>query len=114
VTDSKHIFQVAYLEEHFLARAHLLRCQGYTVTSAIGNEAAKAVLPLLPRVDLLIIGHAASEQTRLDMAVWFRERYPRTSILALNASHEPLSALRLNAAHYPPQAWLPLIAVALG
>jgi CheY-like chemotaxis protein len=114
VTDRKSIFQVAYREEHFLARASLLRGRGYTVTSAIGNEAAKAVLPMLPRVDLLIIGHAAPEQTRLDMVAWLRERYPRTSILALNASHERLGTLRFNAVHYPPQAWLPLIEAALG
>ena len=61
MTDRKRIFQVAYREEHFVARANLLRCQGYTVTSAIGNEAAKTVLPLLPPVDLFIIGHAAPE-----------------------------------------------------
>jgi hypothetical protein len=114
VTDRKRIFKVAYREEHFLARASLLRCRGYTVTSAIGNEAAKAVLPTLPRVDLLIIGHAAPEQTRLDMVAWLGERYPRMSILALNPSHERLGTLRFNAVHHPPQAWLPLIEAALG
>lgn len=114
MTRCKHIFQVAYREEHFLARASLLRRQGYTVASAIGNEAAKAVLPLLPPADLFIIGHAAPEQTRLDMAVWLRERYPKTSILALNPSPERLDTLRYNAMHYPPKAWLPLIEGALG
>jgi hypothetical protein len=114
VTDRKRIFQVAYREEHFLARAHLLRRQGYAVTSAIGNEAAKAVLPMLPGVDLLIVGHAAPEQTRLDMVAWLRERYPRISILAINPSHEQLGTLRLNAVYYPPQAWLPLIETVLG
>jgi hypothetical protein len=112
--DRKRIFQVAYLEEHFLARAHLLRYRGYTVTSAIGNEAAKAVLPMLPQADLLIIGHAAPEQTRLHMAAWLREHYPQTGILALNPTHEGLATLDLNAAHYPPQAWLRLIEEALG
>jgi len=114
VADRKRIFQVAYREEHFLARADLLRRQGYTVTSTIGNEAAKAVLPMLPQVDLLIIGHAAPEQTRLEMVAWLSERYPRTSILALNPSYERLGTLPLNAVHYPPQAWLPLIEAALG
>jgi hypothetical protein len=114
VTDRKRIFQIAYREEHFLARADFLRCQGYTVTSAIGNEAAKALLPILPRVDLFIIGHAAPEQTRLDMVAWLRERYPRTSVLALNPTHERLGTLRFNAVHYPPQAWLSLIEAALG
>ena len=80
----KRIFQVAYREEHFLARANFLRRQGYTVTSIIGNEAAKAVLPMLPQVDLLIIGHAALEETRLDMVAWLHERYPRTRILSLS------------------------------
>ena len=113
VTDRKRIFQVAYREEHFLARANLLRRQGYTVTSTIGNEAAKAVLPILPRVDLLVIGHAAPKQTRLDMVAWLFDRYPGTTILALNPSHEPLGTLRLNAVHYPAEAWLPLIEAAL-
>jgi hypothetical protein len=114
VTDRKRIFQVAYREEHFLARATLLRRQGYTVTSTIGNETAKGLLPMLPQVDLLITGHAAPAQTRLDMAAWLRERYPGTGILALNPSHERLATLRFNAVHYPPQAWLPLIEAALG
>ena len=83
------------------------------MTSAVGNEAAKAVLPWLPLVELLIIGHAAPEKTRLDMAAWFREGYPGTSILALNPSHGQLSTLRLSAVHYPPQAWLPLIEAVL-
>ena len=102
VTDRKRIFQVAYHEEHFLARANLLRRQGYIVISTVGNEAAKVVLPMLPQVDLLIIGHAAPEQTRLDMVAWLRERYPRTTILALNPSHERLGTLRFNAVYYPP------------
>jgi hypothetical protein len=114
MTDCKRIFQVAYREEHFLARAKLLRCRGYTVTSVIGNEASKAVLSIQPRVDLFIIGHAPPEQIRLDMVAWLRERYPQTGILALNPSHERLGTLRFNAVHYPPQAWLPLIEAALG
>jgi hypothetical protein len=114
VIDRKRIFQVAYREDHLLARADMLRCRGYTVTSAIGNEAAKAILPMLPRVDLLIIGHAAPAQTRLNMVAWFRDHCSRTSILALNPPNEQLGTLRWNAMHYPPQAWLPLIETALG
>jgi hypothetical protein len=113
VTDRKHIFQIAYREEHFLTRAKLLRCQGYAVTSTIGNEAAKTVLPMLPRVDLFVVGHAAPQQIRLDMVAWLWERYPHTSILALNPSPERLGTLGLNAVHYPSLAWLPLVEGAL-
>jgi hypothetical protein len=109
----KRIFQVAYREEHFLARARLLRRQGYAVISAIGNDAAQAVLPWLPEVHLLIIGHAAPAPTRLAMAKWLGERYPHTPILALNPWDERLDGPPSDAAHHSPLAWLPLIAAVL-
>jgi hypothetical protein len=111
---TKHIFQVAYCEEHFLARAVLLRRRGYSVTSVIGNEAAKALLAALPAEDLLIIGHAAPEQTRLDMVLWLQAYYPKTCILALNPPNERLGTWQFNAVHDRPQAWLSWIEAELG
>jgi hypothetical protein len=77
-----------------------------------GRPAPRFMSALLEMVSTF--GHAAPEQTRLDMVAWLRERYPRTRILALNPSYERLGTLRFNAVHYPPQAWLPLLEAALG
>lgn len=112
--DRKRIFQVAYREEQYLTRARLLRGRGYAVVSAIGNEAAKSLLTNQKRIHLVIVGHAAPYQTRLEMIGWLREHYLATRILALTqSSEEKFESLRFNAFYHPPEAWLPLLEDAL-
>ncbi len=111
--DSKRLFQIAY-DAHLLEiRAELLRRWGYRVNSAIGNEAAKALLRGHPSYDLFLIGHTAPEHDRLQMVNWLRRHYAGTNILALNPPHiRQLGDLRYNAVFNAQDVWLPLVASA--
>ena len=117
---AKRVFQIAYTEQLFVETAQILRNHGYGVMSALGNEAAQAILSTLPvnggqQVGLFIIGHGAPEQTRLDMVHWLHAKYPRTGILALNPPEcRRLNALEYNASYDAPEVWLPLAALAAG
>jgi len=54
------------------------------VSSAVGNEAAKTVLGFVQDYDLFVVGHAAPEETRIEMVGWLKMKYPKARILALN------------------------------
>jgi hypothetical protein len=90
---AKRIFQVAYRKAHLPVRAHLLRRDGYDVTSVSGNGAAQFVLRTRPPYDLFIIGDAAPEPVRLEMEQWLRANYPDTRIFALNPDDRVLEDL---------------------
>jgi hypothetical protein len=78
----------------------LVRCQGSTqchivtpkqkttirqpqVISVADNDAAKHALASIQNVDVFIVGHAASEQTRIEMVGWLKANFPRIKIVAL-------------------------------
>lgn len=91
-----------------------LRAHGYEVSSAFGSGAAKAALQTASDYyDLFIIGSAAPESTRLEMAYWLRARFPQTRILALHAAeHQRLDDLKYNAREELPDTWVRIIAAA--
>lgn len=106
----KRVFQIGYEELDLSARGRMLRRLGYTVVSVFGNDAAKAVLRMRPHVDLFVIGSAAPDPQRLEMAHWLRTTYPDVSILALNPPDcVRLGSLQLNAPYNAPETWLPLV-----
>lgn len=109
--ESKRLFQVGY-DPHLLElRSELLRRWGYSVTSVIGNDAAKAVLRDRPSYDLFVIGHTAPEDVRLSMVHWLHKHYPNINILALNPPEtQQLGDLEYNALYSAPDIWLPLVA----
>ena len=109
---AKRIFQVAY-GKALSVRARLLHRDGYDVTSAFGNRAARLALRALPRYELFVIGHAASESVRLEMAHWIRVCYPHTNIVALNPDERRLDDLRYSAPNEPATGWLPLVSAAV-
>jgi hypothetical protein len=117
---AKRVFQIAYTEQLLVETAQILRSHGYGVMSALGNEAAQAILSRLPangaeQVGLFILGHGAPEQTRLDMVHWLKAKHPNTKILALNPPEcRRLNELKYNARYDSPEAWLPLAALAGG
>jgi hypothetical protein len=116
---AKRIFQISYSEQLMLERAEILRSHGFGVMSAFGNEAAKVILSRLPnnggQISLFVIGHAASEETRLDMVHWLGAKFPDAKVLALNPPEcQRLDELKYNARYDSPEAWLPLAAMAAG
>lgn len=54
------------------------------VESALGNDAAKKALEVGGDYGLFIIGHAGSQEERLEMVRWVRKKFPTIKVLALN------------------------------
>jgi hypothetical protein len=111
---NNRIFQISYNEQLRLSRAELLRSLGYSVISAIGNEAAKVLLSTLRRDDLsvglFIVGHAAGVETRNEMVDWLRANYPSARILALNPPNQQIQGVDFNVLLNGPDTWIPLVA----
>lgn len=107
---SKHIFQISYDEQMGMQRAKLLKSRGYSVISAIGNEAAKVALSPVQPYELFIVGHAAPVETRQEMVFWLRAKYPRAVIVALNPPNQQLVRADYNVQQNYPETWLPVIA----
>jgi hypothetical protein len=110
----KLIFQIAYDERLLATRAAQLETLGHEVSSVIGNEAAKIVLGSRQEYDLFIVGHAAPEETRIEVVDWLKRKYPKARILALN----PPDCERLDGADYNvrqnlPGMLLPMVETAL-
>ena len=108
---TKQIFQIAYTEELRRERAGLLRQLGYSVISAIGNDAAKTLLSTIENVDLtlFILGHAAPEQTRKEMVDWLKANYPKVRVLALNPPNQQIPAADYNVIQNGAEKWLPFV-----
>lgn len=105
----KRVFQIAYDEEAGLATTELLRSRGYAVISVLSNEAAKVLLSSIQKYDLFIIGHAAPENCRSEMADWLKTHYPNVKIVALNSPHRPLPNADYNALASDPEGWLSFV-----
>jgi hypothetical protein len=109
----KRVFQISYDEQSAIRRAELLNSYGYDAVSVISNEAAKFLLTGLltgtERFDLFIIGHAAREETRREMAAWLKTKYPRVNVLALNPPNQQILSADFNAREDGPENWLPIV-----
>jgi hypothetical protein len=104
------VFQVAYDESLMVTRAELLKSRGYTVSSALGNEAARQALSRSAEYDLFIVGHAAELRAREEIAEWIRKNFPRAKILALNPPYHPhLHQADYNVQQDGPESWLAIL-----
>lgn len=109
-TPVRRIFQVAYDEALLVTRAELLKSRGYLVKSALGNEEAKEMLSNASGYHLFIVGHAAANQTREEMAAWLRQKFPAARILALNPPyHSELASADYNVRQNGPEVWLEIL-----
>ena len=78
-----------------------------------GNEAAKVILSLPQQCDVYR-GTDAPEETRKEMVVWLKAKYPGVRIVALNSpSIRELPGADYNIELNGPQTWLPVIDSAL-
>ena len=108
------VFQITYDQDFAEARAKVFRLHGYEVDTVHGNEAAKILLRVPRDYDLFIIGHAAPEETRRDMAAWLKENYPRARIIALNSpQNAQLLGVDFNVKINGPETLLSVMATAL-
>lgn len=106
---TKHIFQITYDEELGRERAELLKSHGYNVLSVISNESAKVALSPIQHHDLFIVGHAAPEETRQEIVLWLKEKFPNVKVLVLNPPDQQLPSADYNVRQNGPNHWLPLI-----
>jgi len=108
--EPQRILQIAYNEQLGNERAALLRRFGYQVISVMGNESARI---LFSGVDfnpaLIIVGHAAPEQTRQEIVDWLKVKYPQTTVLALNPRNQELVGADYNVVQNGPEKWLPYV-----
>ncbi|OLB25655.1 MAG: hypothetical protein DMG41_04170 [Acidobacteria bacterium] len=56
--------------------AEPLRSHGYGVITVMGNEKARVLLGSIHHYDLFIVGHAAAEAIREEMADWLKREIP--------------------------------------
>lgn len=105
----KQIFQISYDEQLDLRSAELLNCHGFNVVSVIGNDAAMVVLSPIQQYDLFIIGHTAAEETRQEMVIWLKAKYPTVKILALNSPNQEVLHADYNVWQDGPENWLPIV-----
>ncbi len=101
------IFQIAYDEVLMATRADLLKADGFTVVSVIGNEAAQTALADGLECSLFIIGHAETPKRRKEMADWLKDKFPKVPILALNPpDQQELKPADYNLVLNDPEEWL--------
>lgn len=105
----RRIFLICYDEVLAVARAELLRSSGYGVISVIGNQAAKVLLSSIQPYDLFIVGDAAPQEIRTEMAGWLKSQYPAVKILALNPPDQQLLVADYNAPEKASENWLPIV-----
>ena len=105
------MFQIGYDERELNARAELFRRAGHEVISVADNEAAKRALSSLCDVDLFVVGHRASEQTRKEMVDWLKANFPKVKIVALiPPGTRQLPSADYNVALTDLDAWMTLLA----
>ena len=108
------VLQIYYDDRLAVSRAEILRIHGYEVVSVAGNEAAKVILSLPQHCDVFIVGHAAPEESRKEIVVWLKAKYPGVRIVALNSpTIRELPGADYNIELNGPQTWLPVIDSAL-
>jgi len=106
---TRSIFQICYDEKLEVHRAELLKSRGYDTISVIGNEAAKVVLSSIQHYDLFIVGEGALEETRREIVLWLRAKYPGVKILALNPPNQQIPGADYNVRQNDPESWLPIV-----
>lgn len=101
------IFQIAYDAVLMATRSELLKADGFTVISVLGNEAAKQALANGGDYSLFIIGHSGSPNVRKELADWLKAKYPKVPILALNPPYQQeLKPADYNLVLNGPEEWL--------
>ena len=110
----KRVFQIAYSQPLLITRAELLKKRGYEVASALGNESAKMHLKDGEPYDLFIVGHAAPQEERAEMARWLKQNYPKAKVLALHPPYDShLDVADFNIRENGPDAFLSAVAAAI-
>ena len=111
--DKKRVFQIAYNEGLLVARAEMLKLDGYDVVSVLGNEAAKRILDRSQHYDVFIVGKDAPREEREEMFRWLRANFATAKIVALISPYEsPLAGADYSVPLDGQEHWLAAVASA--
>ena len=104
----KHrILQIAYVDKLMQARATILQARSHAVTSVLGNDEARAALQENADYDMVLLGHAAPQKVRTEMANWIKARFPGLILVSLNPPAGPqLPGADFNLIFNGPEEWL--------
>ncbi len=108
------VFQIIYEYNASAIPTEKLRLLGYEVDRIVGNQAAKVVLSMQHQCDLFIVGHAAPDETRIEMVDWLKTKYPGVPVIALIPQGGPaVPGAAFNADLNDSESLLRLIATAI-
>lgn len=108
------VFHIIYDYNTPAVPTETLRLLGYEVDRIVGNQAAKVVLSMRHQCDLFIVGHAAPDDTRIEMVDWLKTKYPGVPVIALIPEGGPaVPGADFNANLNDSESLLPLIATAI-
>jgi DNA-binding NtrC family response regulator len=77
------IVQIEFRESLLSIRDEILQSLGHPVVSVLGSQAARNLVLSDTSVGVVVIGHGAPRQERLELIAHFRETLPSVPIVAL-------------------------------
>ena len=99
------VLHVAYYPSLLHTRQRMMEADGYSVTSALGNEHCKAIA-IKNDFDVVLVGFSGKLEDRRAIIRWLKQHKPQLPIVALRSQSEelPLADQAVSSEH--PQAWL--------
>jgi hypothetical protein len=109
----KTILQIEYRHSILQLREEILQGLGHPITSVLGNPAARR-LDLDDSIGVVVIGHGAPWQQRLELIEYFRATLPLVPVVALlRRTDVPFQNSTYNCPADNPVAWVRTVANAL-
>jgi CheY-like chemotaxis protein len=100
------VLQIAYYPSLLETRQALLEREGYTVTSALGNEQGVS-LAGMGSFDVIVVGFSTSHPDRTAIVRWLKQHVPDVPVVALLAnSSEGFPEADLATFSEDPREWL--------
>jgi CheY-like chemotaxis protein len=106
------VLQIAYYPTLLETRQELLQRDGYTVTSALGNEQGMA-LAGMGVFDVIVVGFSTSHPERTAIVRWLKQHMPSVPVVALLAnSGERFPEADFATLSEDPREWLAAVRIA--
>ncbi len=103
------VLQIAYYPNLLATRRVMLEKDGYTVTSALGNDQGIAIASA-GRFDVIVVGFCATHSVRTNIVRWFKQHIPDVPVVVLLA-HSSERFLDADVATFSesPATWLAMV-----
>lgn len=100
------VLQIGYSPALLHTRQSILEQEGYSVTSALGNDQGMAVAAS-ENFDVIVVGFCSDTEIRIRMVRWLKQNVPRSPVVALLAhSLESLPDADCETLSESPSVWL--------